>query len=343
VSNKQITDLTAATSFSLTDLLMGYQGGALKKFALSVLIAGMVGTSAGTVARGDDPRFSFTSTPTGTENYEAAYNPFSALYGAVGNGADDYTALAACFAGAVNVQNATIYISRPIQISKTIIIPTAGFKLPYIGSVTTASSTLNMTADPGGTNGDPIMFFGATPTGITRGAQYYRFFPIPSDHTKVNLYDSRVNALAGGVTGKISITSDVNTTGSITSGTNTLTVAAELHDEAGTNVVISGASGANGGFYIIGGIGTGTLTLNTTSSATRTSVQVTYVSWVSDHSFDGGLKVICAPGAFIKKHHTFSTVQGNGLIKGAIGSDIFLHGVGFEGLSSQFVPCWCSG
>lgn len=272
-------------------------------------------------------------------NTEAMYNPTNPFYGAVGNGADDYIAIASCFADAIANGDSTVIIPTTLQVSKTIVIPSVGFKDPYVVSVNTATSTINFSQDPGGHNGDFIQLQGATPTGTAKGTMYYRNFPNSADRTKVILYDTRPNAIAGGATGKIIITSDVRTSGAITINTRTLTVAAELNDEIGTNVLISGASGALGAFYIIAGVGTLTLTLNTTSrnTVTATTNNVTYVCWVEGHSFDSGLKVVFSPGAYLKKHPTFTTVQGNSILQGAIGSDIDINPQG-EGLSSQFVP-----
>lgn len=279
-------------------------------------------------------------------NVESCYNPFNPTYGARGGGVDDYTAVATCFADAVANANSTVIIPSTIQVSKTVVIPVAGFKLPYIVSADPATDTLTMSQDPGGYDGDFIQFQGMVPAGVTKGSMYYRNFPIAGDRTKIRLYDTRANALIGTNVGLIDITGDVRTTGSITAGSRNLTVADELDVEIGTNVLISGASGASGGFYVIDGLGTGTLELNTTSSATRTSVTVTYVSWLEGHSYDSGLKVVFSPGAFLKKHNTFTTVQGNPVLRAAIGSCIEINPQ-IEGLSSQFVPLGvtasCSG
>jgi hypothetical protein len=277
-----------------------------------------------------------SATPNTSADYEAAYNPFA--HGALGGGADDYTALASAFSNAVNTVNSTVYIPQLMYTSRTIVIPTAGFKLPYIVSVNTGTSVITLVQDPGGNNGDPIQFQGAVPTGITRSTQYYRYFPNPADRTQIALYNTRANALVGGATGKIAITADVRTTGSISSGSRVLTVASELSAEVGTNVLINGTSNSTSGFYVISGIGTGTLNLNVTSNNTASSATVTYVSWVDVNSFYGGLKVIFAPGAGLKKHPTWTTAAGNPLLKGSVGSDIEIHNGIFEGLSSQFVP-----
>jgi hypothetical protein len=346
--DKPISLLPRVSTLPLTDLLAKCKNPdstpGTEAISIADLITALGGTTAASFCFGNDPRLN-AITPSGLENYEASYNPFNAPYNAVGDGADDYLKIFQCISDAISKFNATVYIPFPMLVSQTLLIPVAGFKLPYIMSVNLTTNLITMSLDPGGSTGDPTQFQGATPAGMNRGTQYYRNFPNPANRTQIFLYDTREHALAGGATGLIDITADVNTTGTITGGSvigtnNKLTVAAELHDKIGTNIVISDGSisGATGGFYIMDGIGTGTLSLTTTAKSSGTGVKVTYVCYLDSHSFDGGLKITYAPGAYIGKHHTFTTVAGSAVLKGATGSDIQILGGGTQGLSSQFVP-----
>ena len=263
-------------------------------------------------------------------NFEPMYNPIN--FGAIGNGNDDTQALSDCL-NAAAANNGTVIITQPIQISRTILLPTSGFKQPNVISINTSTSIITLTQDPGGSNGDPIQFGGACPSGIDRMTQYYRNFPTPSDRRQVLLYDTRVHAIAGGATGKIIQTQDVRVTGTMTGNTLVISAGTEVSTEDGTAIIMP--NGTRVGYVIAGG-GTGTLTMDL--SYNTGAGTYTYACYVDNRSFDGGIKIIGSPGAYIKKHPTWTTSVANALIKAAVGSNVEIHGLGFEGLSSQFVP-----
>lgn len=267
-------------------------------------------------------------------NVESMFNPFNPSFagGAKGNGADDTAALSACL-NAAAAANSSVYIPQTIQISSTILLPTTGFKQPNILSVNTSTSTITLSQDPGGSNGDPIQFGGACPTGMGKMTQYYRFFPNTSDRRQVVLYNTRVNAIAGGGTGKIIITEDVRVTGTMTGNTLVISAGTEVATEDGTAIIMP--NGTRVGYVIAGG-GTGTLTMD--QSYNTGAGTYTYACYVDNRSFDGGIKIVGAPGAYLKKHPTWTSAVANALIKAAVGSNVEIHGLGFEGLSSQFVP-----
>jgi len=269
-----------------------------------------------------------TSTVPTNVNFEPMFNPMN--FGALGNGNDDTQALKDCLNAAV-ASNGSVIITQTIQISSTILLPTTGFKQPNIVSINTSTSTLTLSQDPGGSNGDPIQFGGACPAGIDRMTQYYRNFPNSSDRRQVILYDTRVHAIAGGATGKIIQTQDVRVTGTTTGNILVISAGTEVATEDGTAIITPSGRVA----YVIAGGGTGTLTLDTVVAGSGT---YTYACYVDNRSFDGGIKIIGSPGAYLKKHPTWTTSVANALIKAAVGSNVEIHGLGFEGLSSQFVP-----
>lgn len=285
-------------------------------------------------------------TPTGAENYEAAYNPIN--YGALGGGADDQTAVQNCFNDAITVKNATIYLSQLFYISRGILVPNTGFKLPQIASVDTSAYVITFSAGHGHLPGDVVLFQGMAPAGALPGVVYFGNF---STSTTTSLYTSQALALAGGSTGRVPLTGGVTTTGTIAAGSRTLVVAAELGAKVGTTVTIGPLSGpiggSSGGFTIIGGIGSGTTTgfvLNTTNaSSTQTNVLVTYNCWLDWRFFDGGLKMFSAPGGGLKKHHTWNTSQSSALLNVAIGANVLIDGTIFEGLSNMMVPQGTTG
>lgn len=268
-----------------------------------------------------------TTPPTDT-NYETMFNPKSTAYGALGDGSNDDTAeLQACINDATNNLPATVYIPPgDYRISTDIVVPSSSdFQIPYITGVNTSTDTITWSAEHKKKNGDPVMLQGFALGGVTNGALYFANCP---SATTMKLYDTRANAIAGGAGGLVDITSGVTTTGSITSGTASLAVAAELTAEKGTMVIVSGINNSNGGYYIIDGLGTGTFTLNANANNTVSGATVTYVTNMDWRYYDSGLKIIFAPGAKFKKTSTFS---GNSLLYIALGSGVEIRGGTFEG------------
>lgn len=276
-----------------------------------------------------------------TTNFETLYNPSNPTYGALGDGSsDDFTALQNCANAALASGARAMYLPTLYYTSRALSFPVAqDFKIPYVASVNTATGLFTFSLQHGFFDGEPIMIQGSNPTGSFSGHVYYIGATGQSNTSVVGaLYDNPVHARAGGSTGRVVLTQNVTTTGSITGGTSTLVVAAEHNDQKGTNVVIAGASGASGGFYIIDGVGTLTLTLNTTASATVSGGVVTFVSWIDWRFFKDGFKFIAAPGGGLAKHHTWNTTVQASLISMAVGSNILIQSMKFVGLSSGFVP-----
>jgi hypothetical protein len=366
--SSNITTLGNVTSGSILASLVSGLGNAATR---------NVGTGAGMVAAGNDSRigtvqvqsngvnttqvntvnfdagFTITYTggiptiayngaaPSGEENFEVMYNPSNPTWGAIGNSvADDFVQLQNCCNDALASGARAVYLPVLYLTSRTLNLPlNQDFKIPYIASVNTTTFLFAFSLEHGFFDGDPIMIQGAYPNGTFSGHVYYMGRTGNSPTSTVGaLYNTPANARAGGATGLVSVTTNVTTTGSITGGQRTLTVAAELNDQLGTNVLIAGAAGASGGFYITGGVGTLSLTLNTAANVTRSGVAVTYVAWVDWRFFKDGFYFRAAPGAGLQKHHTFNTLNGSSLINLAIGSGLLFSQVKFVGLSNMFVP-----
>lgn len=268
-----------------------------------------------------------TTPPTDT-NYETMFNPKSVAYGALGNGSNDDTAeIQACINDATNNLPATVYIPPgDYRIGTDILVPSGSdYQIPYITAVNTTTDTVTWSTPHKKKNGDPVMTQGAGIAGLTNGTLVFANCPTA---TTMKFYDTRANAVAGGAGGLVNLTAGITTTGSITNGTNSLAVAAELSVERGTMVIINGVNNPNGGYYVIGGVGTGTLLLNANANATVSGAAVTYVTNMDWRYYDSGLKIIFAPGAKFKKTSTFS---GNALLNVSLGSNFTLQGATLEG------------
>lgn len=287
---------------------------------------------------------SSTSSPTviTSLNVESMYNPLNPIYGAAGNGADDLNAVKSCCLDAL-VGNNSVHLPIFFRISQGINLPNAGFKEPTIQSVNTSTSTITYALPHGKLPGDVVMHQGMAPAGSLPGVVYFGSFETPSD---TGLYTDQKLAIAGGSTGRVALTGGVTTTGTISQGSRNLAVAAELGAQIGTTLTIAGAAGSSGGFSVVGGVGTGTLILNTTANTggvTLTNVLVTYNCWIDWRFFDGGFKMTASPGGGLGKHHTWQSRDSAALLNFAIGSNVQLLNCIFEGISNMYVPWGTTG
>lgn len=275
--------------------------------------------------------------PIADTNFQTFFNPVN--YGAVGDGRDDFTALFNCVKDASASFAKAVYLPFLFYTSSGLSIPSGDFQIPYIVSVDTSTNLFTFNLSHNFYDGDPIMVQGAYPTGMFSGHVYYIGQTGNTANSVVGaLYNSPANARAGGSTGMVNITVGTTTTGSITGGTSSLTVSAELNDQLGTNVIVAGTSGASGGLFITGGVGTGTLTLNTTAKATESGVTVTYVAWIDWRFFKDGFHFVAAPGAGLAKHFNWNTIAASALLNLSIGSGLQFNQMTFVGLSNMFVP-----
>ena len=277
-----------------------------------------------------------------TLNCETMYNPKNPTYGATGLNGDDTAALQACLNAAAASLPATVWIP-PGQygINTDVLVPAGDFQVPYITNANTGTGELTFSTNHGLYTGDPYMQQGFSLGGIFNGVLYH--FRVSAGNRGF-LYDTVTHAVAGGSTGLVLPSTNVTQTGSIAIHGTTLTLTATslAGVELGTDVVINTSNpsvtdpgfATNGDFYVVGGVGTSTLTVNQPSDKAQTNVTVLYKTAIDWRFYDSGLKIIAAPGATFVKLQTFS---GNALLNIALGSNVLVQGLEFTGLTTYII------
>lgn len=254
-------------------------------------------------------------------------------YGALGDGTtDDTTAFQNALNAAYDLGVARLIVPKTAvsryMFSNTVFNTSSPMRgrVPTVTSVNTTTDTITFDSPHLLATGDSVRFRGYAWGGITLGTQY---FVNKVSATDVKLYNTKANAITGGATGLIDCTTGVTTTGSITNGSNQLTVTAVLAAEKGTCVRIAGVSNPNGEFFtrsIAGSV----ITLNANANATVSGAAVTYVSVMDWADYRTGIQIEIAEGVSLMKATGFS---GSSILAIRNTHSVVVRGGSFYGLT----------
>lgn len=201
------------------------------------------------------------NTPDGYVAYPGGLVTFNVKdYGAVGDGVtDDTSAFQSAFNAALeNLPSRLLVPDGVYLLASTVGNINGKMQVPYLVDANISTDVLTFNTNHTKKTGEPIVFRGTVPAGMSIDTVYYVNAVSP---TTMKLYDTAVNAIAGGSTGLVNITQTIKTTGNISNGSNSLSVTAALNAQVGTVALITGASSLQGNFVVTNVSGT-TITLN---------------------------------------------------------------------------------